>query len=106
MVVRPRERFISIKLQYNLEFRLKGKPIKQKKRIDSDHNTMIARLSLNIEQSKVSKERNEIFNFKDEKSKEAFKTNTSETEEFTDCFEVNLSREMIFGFVLGHADFV
>ena len=31
-------------------------------------------------------ERLEIFHFKDKKSQEAFKINTSETTEFTDCF--------------------
>ena len=55
------------------------------KAVDSDHFTQY--MDLNLKISKERPERNEIFNFKDKKSKEAFKNNTSETEEFTACFE-------------------
>ena len=54
------------------------------KSIDSDHFTEY--LDLDIEVVKEKPERQEIFDFKDKKSQEAFKINTSETNEFTDCF--------------------
>ena len=54
------------------------------KAIDSDHFTVY--LDLNMEITKERPERMEIFNFKDKKSQEAFKINTSETDEFTECF--------------------
>ena len=52
--------------------------------VDSDHYTEYLDLALNI--TKETPERLEIFNFKDKNAQEAFKTITSETEEFTDCF--------------------
>ena len=55
------------------------------KAIDSDHFTVY--LDLNMEITKERPERMEIFNFKDKKSQEAFKINTSETDEFTECFK-------------------
>ena len=54
------------------------------KAIDSDHFTEY--LDLNIEITKERPERMEIFNFKDRNSQEVFKINTSETREFTECF--------------------
>ena len=53
--------------------------------IDSDHFTEY--LDLDMEITKERPERHEIFNFKNKKSQELFKKITSETEEFTDCFD-------------------
>ena len=55
------------------------------KAVDSDHYTEY--LDINIEIVKEKPDRQEIFDFKDKKSQEAFKTNTSETMEFTNCFD-------------------
>ena len=52
--------------------------------IDSDHFTEY--LDLDIEITKEKPDRQEIFNFKDKKSQELFKKITSETKQFTDCF--------------------
>ena len=52
--------------------------------VDSDHFTEY--LDLNIEYVKETSERQEIYNFKDKRSQETFKINTSETKEFTECF--------------------
>ena len=54
------------------------------KAIDSDH--YIEFLDLNLEFTKEKPQREEIFNFKVNKSQEAFKILTSETKEFTNCF--------------------
>ena len=58
---------------------------KDEKAIDSDHYTEY--LGLDIEITKEKSERLEVFNFKDENSQKVFKINTSETDEFTKCFE-------------------
>ena len=53
------------------------------KAIDSDHYTEY--MDLNIEINKERPERQEMFNFKDRNSQKMFKTNTSETNQFTEC---------------------
>ena len=55
------------------------------KAVDSDHLTEYMDLDIKIEPQKP--ERIEIFNFKEEESKVKFKKFTSETNEFTQCFE-------------------
>ena len=55
--------------------------------MDSDHFTEYMDLDLKILKEKP--ERVEIYNFKDENSKVKFKTLTSETDEFTECFADN-----------------
>ena len=54
------------------------------KAVDSDHYTLY--LDMDLEIAKERPERQEILNFKDKKSQERFKNNTSETNEFTECF--------------------
>ena len=54
------------------------------KAVDSDHYTLY--LDMDLEITKEKPERQEIFNFKDKKSQEEFKINTTETNEFTACF--------------------
>ena len=58
---------------------------KNRKAIDSDHMTEY--MDLNIEVEPAKHERIEIYNYKDEASKVTFKKLTSETEEFTKCFQ-------------------
>ena len=58
---------------------------KKRKAIDSDHMTEY--MDLNIEVEPAKPERIEIYNYKDEASKVTFKKLTSETEEFTKCFQ-------------------
>ena len=53
--------------------------------VDSDHFTQY--LDLNVDIIKEKPEKLEVFNFKNKKSQEVFKTITSETSEFTDCFK-------------------
>ena len=55
------------------------------KAVDSDHYTVY--LDLELEISKDKPERQEIFNFKDKDSQQIFKKNTTDTSEFTDCFD-------------------
>ena len=55
------------------------------KAVDSDHYTQYLDLSLKI--SKEPPLREEIFNFKDKKCQEDFKMNTSNTNNFTACFD-------------------
>ena len=55
------------------------------KAIDSDHFTQFMDLDIRVEPEKP--ERVEIFNFNEAESKEKFKTLTSETDDFTQCFE-------------------
>ena len=55
------------------------------KSTDSDHFTQY--MDLNLEFLKEKPIRQEMFNFKNEKSQKLFKTQTSETLEFTNCFE-------------------
>ena len=54
------------------------------KATDSDHATEYLDLEMKIVTEKPS--RNEIWNFKSEESQKTFKKNTSETNEFTNCF--------------------
>ena len=54
------------------------------KAVDSDHFTQY--MDLNLKIGKERPEREEMFNFKDKQSQEVFTINTSETEDFTDCF--------------------
>ena len=54
------------------------------KATDSDHATEYLDLEMKIITEKPS--RNEIWNFKSEESQKTFKKNTSETNEFTNCF--------------------
>ena len=49
--------------------------------IDSDHRTEYMDLNLKIIREKPK--RREVFNFRDKKAQERFKSKTSETEEFT-----------------------
>ena len=55
------------------------------KAVDSDHYTQY--LDMNIDVIKEKPEKQEVFNFKNKKSQEVFKTITSETNEFNDCFK-------------------
>ena len=55
------------------------------KAIESDHYTEY--MDLNIEINKERPERQEMFNFKDKNSQKLFKTNTSETNQFTECLK-------------------
>ena len=57
---------------------------KTSKAVDSDHMTEFMDLDIDIEP--VKQERVEMFNFKEEASKNVFKKLTTETEEFTQCF--------------------
>ena len=56
--------------------------------IDSDHKTEYMDLNIKIIHEKPI--RREFFNFRDLKGQEVFKTQTSETQEFTRCFENEL----------------
>ena len=55
------------------------------KAIDSDHFTQY--MDLNLEFQKEKPARQEMLNFKDEKSQKLFQMLTSETTQFTDCFK-------------------
>ena len=57
---------------------------KTSKAVDSDHMTEFMDLDIDIEP--VKQERVEMFNFKEEASKNVFKKLTTETKEFTECF--------------------
>ena len=58
------------------------------KAIDSDHNTMYMDLELKIENLKI--EREELFNFKNIKGQETFQQITSNTTDFSKCFQNGL----------------
>ena len=58
---------------------------KNGKAVDSDHYTLYVDLELEI--TKEKQERHEIYNFKDKESQQLFKMNTTETSDFTDCFD-------------------
>ena len=65
------------------------KTARQKGRaVDSDHKTLYLDLDLQIKNEKPI--RREIFNFKDQKSQAAFKIQTSNTDDFTECFKNDL----------------
>ena len=53
--------------------------------IESDHN--IEKLEINLTYSDVKPERTHIFNFKNKESQQIFKDLTSDTNEFSTCFE-------------------
>ena len=53
--------------------------------VDTDHFTLY--LDMDIEIVKEKPVRQEIYNFKDKNSQEIFKINTSETTEFSECFD-------------------
>ena len=55
------------------------------KAVDTDHFTEYLDLDIKVEPEKP--ERVEIFNFRDEESKTKFRKSTSETEDFTKCFQ-------------------
>ena len=55
------------------------------KAVDTDHFTKYLDLDIKVEPEKP--ERVEIFNFRDEESKTKFLKSTSETEDFTNCFQ-------------------
>ena len=55
------------------------------KAIDSDHFTEFMDLDIEVEAERP--ERLEIFNFKEEEAQVKFKSLTSETKDFTNCFE-------------------
>ena len=57
--------------------------------IESDHNTEILKLNLQYERRKM--DRIELFNFKNIECQENFNFFTSETNDFSDCFKLNLS---------------
>ena len=59
---------------------------------DSDHFTQYMDINLKIISEKP--ERVEFFNFKDEKSQQIFQKLTSETEDFTKCFQDNASLDV------------
>ena len=59
--------------------------------IESDHNPLF--LYLNLHFSKIRNERQEIFQFRNKESQHLFKVLTTNTTEFTDCFENELSFE-------------
>ena len=62
--------------------------VRQKgKAIDSDHNTQYVDFDLRIES--IKPERQEIFDFKNEEGQKTFKRLTSETNEFSKCFETD-----------------
>ena len=65
--------------------RKNGKAEKNGKAIDSDHNTQYVDIDLRIEILKP--ERREIYDFKNEDGQLRFKKVTSETDEFSKCFE-------------------
>ena len=65
----------------------KTAPLKGKA-IDSDHKTQYMDLDLKIVREKPN--RRELFNFRNLKAQEVFKRHTSETQEFTRCFENEL----------------
>ena len=64
---------------------------KGKKASDSDHATQILDVNLNIRKEKP--ERRELFNFKDVEAQQKFKSRTSMTKDFTDCFQNNMPLE-------------
>lgn len=55
--------------------------------IESDHNPLF--LYLNLVFSKLQTERIEVFQFRNKESQQLFQTLTSNTSDFTDCFENN-----------------
>ena len=58
-----------------------------KGKVDSDHNTMIARFSLAVEIEKTTAMREEHFNFKNEEAQKLFFENTEDAPELIKCFE-------------------
>ena len=58
---------------------------KNGKAVDSDHYTLYLDLELEIKKEKP--ERHEIYNFKNKECQELFKINTTETSDFTECFD-------------------
>ena len=62
---------------------------KGEKAIDSDHFTEY--LDINLKVNPLKPVRKEIYNFKCKQSQEVFKEITSNTEEFSNCFEDNNS---------------
>ena len=61
---------------------------KTNKAIDSDHMTVFMDLDIDIDP--VKQERVEMYNFKEEASKNIFKKLTTETDVFTECFNNNI----------------
>ena len=59
--------------------------------VESDHNPVF--LYLNLQFSRIRNERVEIFQFRNKESQQLFKTLTTNTSEFTDCFKNYLSFE-------------
>ena len=59
------------------------------KATDSDHFTQFMDVKIEVETEKP--ERTEVFNFKDKDAQQTFKEVTTETQEFTDCFNTNLT---------------
>ena len=60
--------------------------------IESDHNPVI--LEVNLEFSPIKPERIHVFQFKNKESQKEFKKMTTETSEFTNCFNNNLPFEV------------
>ena len=59
--------------------------------IESDHNPLFLHVNLLFE--KIKEERLEVFQFRNKESQQVFKTLTSNTKDFTNCFKDNLSFE-------------
>ena len=57
--------------------------------VESDHNPLFLHLDLLF--SKLRNERIEVFQFRNKESQAIFKTLTSNTSEFTECFQNGLS---------------
>ena len=53
--------------------------------VSADH--LLMKMEIKLQTVPIRKQNLEIFNFNDKKGQETFKYNTSETKEFTDCFE-------------------
>ena len=59
--------------------------------IESDHNSLFLHLNLLFE--KIKEERLEVFQFRNKESQQVFKTLTSDTRDFTNCFKDDLTFE-------------
>ena len=60
---------------------------KNRRAVDSDHMTEY--MDLNLRFNRIKPERKEMFNFMDKEEQEKFKTLTSKTNEFSECFNNN-----------------
>ena len=60
-----------------------------KVKVDSDHNTMIAKFSLAVDSKRAALDRNECFNFKNKENQEVFFVETENSPKFIELFETN-----------------